>query len=81
MARISRGLLDSQRKQHLSHEKNKPKGNPTMNQLYELIKDYVDDHYEYFRAYPMDVMVSTEEKDTIYSWDEYWNILDNGEKQ
>jgi len=48
-----------------------------MNQLYELIKDYVDDHYEYFRAYPMDVMVSTEEKDTIYSWDEYWNILDN----
>ena len=53
-----------------------------MNQLYELIKDYVNDHYKYFRAYPMDVMVvdadNNEEKDTIYSWDEYWNILECG---
>jgi len=53
-----------------------------MKQLHELIKDYVDDHYEYFKFYPMDVMVvdvdNNEEKDTIYSWKDYWKILDKG---
>ena len=36
------------------------------------IKDYVDDHKEHFDAYPMDVEVD----DKVYSYDEYWKMLD-----
>ena len=39
----------------------------------QLIKDYVDDHYEHFEWYPLDVEID----DRIYSWDEYWSILDD----
>ena len=36
------------------------------------IADYVQDHKKHFDAYPMDVEVD----DKIYSYDEYWKILD-----
>jgi len=36
------------------------------------IKDYVDDHKKHFDAYPMDVEVD----DKVYSYDEYWKMLD-----
>jgi hypothetical protein len=40
----------------------------------ELIKEFVDDHKEHFDCYPMEVEVN----DVVYSWDQYWEILDNG---
>lgn len=46
----------------------------------ELIKDYVDDHYAHFECYPIDVAISVDdnpENDTIYTWEQYWEILDN----
>lgn len=36
------------------------------------IADYVQDHKKHFDAYPMDVEVD----DKVYSYDEYWKILD-----
>ena len=45
-----------------------------MNSEYEAIKDYVDDHYAHFDAYPMDVETDTQ----YYTWNEYWAILDAG---
>ena len=39
----------------------------------ELIKEFVDDHKEHFDCYPMEVEVN----DVVYSWDQYWEILDN----
>jgi len=41
-------------------------------QIAKDIKDYVDDHKEHFDAYPMDVEVD----DKVYSYDEYWKMLD-----
>ena len=37
----------------------------------ELIKEFVDDHKEYFGCYPVEVEVN----DVVYSWDQYWEIL------
>jgi hypothetical protein len=46
----------------------------SMNSDYEAIKDYVDDHYAHFGAYPMDVETDTQ----VYTFDQYWAILDAG---
>jgi len=40
----------------------------------EGIKDFVDDHYEHFSCYPMDVEI----ENTVYSYEKYWAILDKG---
>ena len=39
----------------------------------ELIKEYVDDHYEYFDYYPIDVEVNGK----LYDFKTYWEILDH----
>ena len=39
----------------------------------ELIKEYVDDHFNVFGFYPYDVEVDGQ----IYSYSNYWAILDN----
>ena len=39
----------------------------------ELIKEFVDDHKEHFGWYPAEVEVN----DVVYSWHEYWKILDD----
>ena len=41
-------------------------------QIAKDINDYVQDHKKHFDAYPMDVEVD----DKVYSYDEYWKILD-----
>ena len=41
---------------------------------YELIKDFVDNHFACFGAYPMEV----ETENAVYTFDEYWAILDSG---
>ena len=38
----------------------------------QLIREYVDDHYNNFGFYPYDVEVDGK----IYSYDNYWSILD-----
>ncbi len=42
----------------------------------ELIKEFVDDHKEHFDCYPMEVEVN----DVVYSWDQYWEILETKSK-
>jgi len=42
---------------------------------YDIIKDYVDDHYAQFGAYPMEVETDTQ----VYTFDQYWSVLDAGE--
>ena len=37
----------------------------------ELITEFVNDHYEHFNFYPLEVEVN----DVIYSYDDYWKIL------
>jgi len=39
----------------------------------EIIKEFVDDHFSYFGAYPMQV----ETDKGFYTWDEYWAILES----
>ena len=39
---------------------------------YEAIKDFVDDHYKRFGAYPMEVETDTQ----VYIFNQYWAILD-----
>ena len=39
----------------------------------ELIKESVDDHYEYFDYYPIDVEVNGK----LYDFKTYWEILDH----
>ena len=41
----------------------------------DLISDYVDDHYEHYGAYPAEVEVDG----VVYTWDEYWRLIDNAE--
>ena len=38
----------------------------------EQILDFVNDHYERFGAYPMEVETDNE----VYTFDQYWSILD-----
>ena len=38
----------------------------------ELIFEYVHEHYKHFNFYPIDVEVNN----IIYSYSEYWKILD-----
>ena len=38
----------------------------------ELIHEYVYDHYKHFNFYPHDVEIDN----IIYSYNEYWQILD-----
>lgn len=38
----------------------------------EQILDFVNDHYERFGAYPMEVQTDNE----VYTFDQYWSILD-----
>ena len=38
----------------------------------ELIKEFVNDHFEHFDCYPVEVEVN----DVIYSYNDYWKILD-----
>tara|TARA_R100001224_G_scaffold31457_1_gene17386 strand:+ start:2994 stop:3263 length:270 start_codon:yes stop_codon:yes gene_type:complete len=45
----------------------------TKPRIKELIKEFVDDHKAHFHCYPMEVEVN----DVVYSWDQYWEILDN----
>tara|TARA_R110002072_G_scaffold125422_1_gene261583 strand:- start:585 stop:851 length:267 start_codon:yes stop_codon:yes gene_type:complete len=39
------------------------------------IADFVRDHKKHFDAYPVEVEVS----DRVYSYDEYWDILNNND--
>ena len=39
------------------------------------IADFVSDHKKHFDAYPVEVEVSGK----VYSYDEYWDILDNND--
>jgi len=39
---------------------------------YNIIKDYVDDHYAHFGCYPMEVETDIQ----VYTYDQYWAILD-----
>ena len=39
---------------------------------YELIKDFVLDHFAHFGTYPAEV----ETEEAVYSFEEYWAILD-----
>lgn len=39
----------------------------------QLIKEYVDDHYEYFGFYPYDVEVDG----MVFSYGGYWKILED----
>ena len=41
----------------------------------EQILDFVNDHYERFGAYPMEVQPDN----TVYTFDQYWSILDAAE--
>ena len=41
------------------------------NNIYFLIKEYVDDHYKNFGFYPFDVEINNK----IYKYNEYWDIL------
>ena len=55
------------------------RGDKLMNTLhsdYYLIKDYVDNHYAHFGCYPMEVETDKQ----VYTFDEYWYILDAGEQ-
>jgi|TARA_S200002703_G_scaffold21858_2_gene18479 hypothetical protein len=38
----------------------------------EQILDFINDHYEHFGAYPMEV----ETNNAVYTFDQYWSILD-----
>ena len=48
----------------------------TLHSDYYLIKDYVDDHYAHFGCYPIEVETDRQ----VYTFDEYWYILDAGER-
>ena len=39
---------------------------------YNIIKEYVDDHYAHFECYPMEVETDTQ----VYTYDQYWSILE-----
>jgi len=39
---------------------------------YEAIKEFVDDHYNRFGAYPMEV----ETEKQVYTFEQYWLVLD-----
>lgn len=41
----------------------------------EQILDFVNDHYERFGAYPMEVQTDN----AVYTFDQYWSILDAAE--
>ena len=47
------------------------RGNQKMDEV-EQILDFVNDHYERFGAYPMEV----ETDNAVYTFDQYWSILD-----
>lgn len=38
----------------------------------KAILDYIEDHYAHFGCYPMEV----EYNGKIYSWEEYWTIIE-----
>ena len=42
---------------------------------YDIIKEYVDDHYAHFGCYPMEVETDRQ----VYTYDQYWSILDAGD--
>ena len=42
---------------------------------YEAIKEYVYEHYAHFGAYPMEIETDTQ----VYTFDQYWAILDAGD--
>ena len=56
----------------ITNEEVEEEVNEDEKQIAADIKDYVDDHKKHFDAYPMDVEVD----DKVYSYDEYWKILD-----
>ena len=41
--------------------------------LVGYFKDYVDDHFAHFEAYPVDIEID----DVIYDWGEYWSIMES----
>lgn len=47
-----------------------------INEEANSIKEFVDDHYAHFGAYPMEV----ETDQQVYTFDEYWSILDSHEQ-
>jgi hypothetical protein len=40
---------------------------------FDMISDYVNDHYEHFGAYPAEVEVDG----VVYTWNEYWRLIDD----
>ena len=50
---------------------------PCSDSDYEAIKEYVHEHYAHFGAYPMEVETDTQ----VYTFDQYWAILDAREKR
>ena len=41
---------------------------------FDEIANFVEDHYQQFGAYPMEVETSA----AVYTFDQYWSILDAG---
>jgi hypothetical protein len=41
--------------------------------LKDMILDYVNDHKTHFDAYPIDVEVDGR----VYSWEEYWAVINS----
>ena len=56
----------------ITNEEVEEEVNEDEKQIAKDINDYVQDHKKHFDAYPMDVEVD----DKVYSYDEYWKILD-----
>ena len=56
----------------ITNEEVEEEVNEDEKQIAQDIKDYVQDHKKHFDAYPMDVEVD----DKVYSYDEYWKMLD-----
>jgi|10_taG_2_1085330.scaffolds.fasta_scaffold263057_2 hypothetical protein len=48
-----------------------------MSNLAKEIRAFVDDHKKHFDTYPMDVEVDGR----VYSWEEYWEILDKEDER
>jgi hypothetical protein len=41
---------------------------------FNQIANFVNDHYQHFGAYPMEVQTDN----AVYTFDQYWSILDAG---
>ena len=45
--------------------------------MWKILEEYVKDHFNHFVCYPMEIEI---EDDVVYSWEDYWNILNRKDK-